>query len=51
MILSTIHEAVEVISKTKYNGEALVKLVVIHDYNFAMNVVNKVTICCLCMLL
>ena len=41
MMLSTIHEAVEVISKTKYNGEVLVKLVIIHDYNFAMNAVDK----------
>ena len=40
-MLSTIHEAVEVISKTKYNGEVLVKPVLIHDYNFAMNAVNK----------
>ena len=40
-MLSTIHEAVEVISKTKYNGEVLVKPVVIHDYNFAMNTVDK----------
>ena len=32
MMLSTIHEAVEVISKTKYNGEVLVKPIVIHDY-------------------
>ena len=41
MMLSTIHEAVEVISKTKYNREVLVKPVIIHDYNFAMNAVEK----------
>ena len=41
MMLSTIHEAVEVISKSKYNGEVLVKLVVIHEYNFVMNAVDK----------
>ena len=40
-MLTTIHQAVQVISKTKYNGEVLVKLVIINDYNFAMNTVDK----------
>ena len=41
MMLSTIHEAAEVIPKTKYNVEVCVKPVIIHDYNFAMNAVDK----------
>ena len=41
MMLSTIHEAVQVISKTKYNGEFLVILIIIYNFNFAMNAVNK----------
>ena len=40
-MLSTIHEAVEIISKMKYNGEVLMKPDIIHDYNFAMNAVDK----------
>ena len=40
-MLSTIHEAVEVVSKKKYSGDVLLKPIVVHNYNFAMNAVNR----------
>ena len=40
-MLCTIHEAAEVVTKRKYNGEILVKPIVVHCYNNCMNSVDK----------
>ena len=40
-MLSTIHEAAEVVTKRKYNGEILLKPIIVHHYNNCMNSVNK----------
>ena len=43
-LLSTIHEAGEVVTKRKYNGEILLKPIVVHNYNNCMNSVDKTDI-------
>ena len=40
-MLSTIHEAAEVVTKRKHNGEILFKPIIVHCYNNCMNLVNK----------
>ena len=35
------HEAAEVVTKRKYNGEILLKPIVVHHYNNCMNFVDK----------
>ena len=40
-MLSSFHHAVEVVSKVRYNGEVVVKPLVIHDYNSNMNSVDQ----------
>ena len=40
-MLSTIHEAAEVVTKRKYNGEILFKPIFVQCYNNCMNSVNK----------
>ena len=39
-MLSTIHEAAEVVTKRKYNGEILLKPIIVHHYN-SMNSIDK----------
>ena len=40
-LLSTIHEAAEVVTKRKYNGEIHFKPIIVHCYNNCMNLVDK----------
>ena len=40
-MLSTIHEVAEVVTKRKYNGEILLKPIIVHHYNNCMNSINK----------
>ena len=40
-MLSTIHEAAEVVTKRKYNKEILLKPIVVHHYNNFMNSIDK----------
>ena len=40
-MLSTIHEAAEVVTKRKCNGEILFKPIIVHCYNNCMNSVDK----------
>ena len=40
-MLSTIHEAAEVVTKRKYNGEIPFKPIIVHCYNNCINSVNR----------
>ena len=40
-LLSIIHEVGEVVTKRKYNGEILLKPIVVHHYNNYMNFIHK----------
>ena len=40
-MLSTIPEVAEVVTKRKYNGEILLKPIVVHHYNICMNSYEK----------
>ena len=40
-MLSSFHHAVEVVSKVRYNGEVVVKPLMIHQYNLNMNSVDQ----------